>query len=403
MCEPLVSVIIPVYNGADYLKEAIDSVLGQTYSNIELIIINDGSDDEGKTERIATNYGSKIRYFYKENGGVATALNMGISKMRGEYFAWLSHDDVFYPRKIEEQVAALIQENVKVTACAYHIMYDSGRRIPVPFVDFYGQNIIKNSVFSVLQALIQFGGVLLHKSVFERYGLFREDLKTTQDYEFLFRVLRQERCVFSNRLLYGIRYHDKQGSRTISSVNQEREGMYCRFMEELSKDEKRSMYGSEYCFYYQMLLRVWPMPNIERAIWLCVDELNHKEAEHFSKVEDSGIAYEEPILIYGAGIYGRRLLFDLRCRGIKVAGFLDGNRDLWGKEVDGIVCFSLQDVESGSVEGTIIIASIFREEIAHILREKGITSFCYKEDYECKAMRSAPRREKILEVISTYD
>ena len=79
---PLVSIVIPVYNGANYMREAIDSALAQTYKNIEVIVVNDGSTDN--TDEIAKSYGDKIRYFKKENGGVATALNLGIREMRGE-------------------------------------------------------------------------------------------------------------------------------------------------------------------------------------------------------------------------------------------------------------------------------------------------------------------------------
>ena len=75
---PLVSIIIPVYNGSDYIKQAIDSALAQTYPHVEVVVINDGSKDKGKTEKIAKSYGEKIRYFYKENGGVGSALNLGI-------------------------------------------------------------------------------------------------------------------------------------------------------------------------------------------------------------------------------------------------------------------------------------------------------------------------------------
>ena len=82
---PKVSIVIPVFNGSNYLKEAIDSALAQTYKNIEIIVVNDGSDDKGETEKIAKSYGSKIKYFKKENGGVATALNFGIKKMTGKY------------------------------------------------------------------------------------------------------------------------------------------------------------------------------------------------------------------------------------------------------------------------------------------------------------------------------
>ncbi|MDR1180166.1 MAG: glycosyltransferase [Spirochaetales bacterium] len=101
---PLVSIVIPVYNGANYMREAIDSALTQTYDNCEVIVVNDGSDDGGATDNIARSYGDRIRYFAKENGGVATALNLGIREMQGEYFSWLSHDDVYLPYKIERQI-----------------------------------------------------------------------------------------------------------------------------------------------------------------------------------------------------------------------------------------------------------------------------------------------------------
>ncbi|WP_032139571.1 glycosyltransferase family 2 protein, partial [Rickettsia tamurae] len=103
----LVSIIIPVYNGANYMKEAINSALAQTYKNIEIIVVNDGSKDNGETERVALSYGDKIRYFHKENGGCGSALNYGIKNMKGEYFSWLSHDDIYYPNKIEHQVNIL--------------------------------------------------------------------------------------------------------------------------------------------------------------------------------------------------------------------------------------------------------------------------------------------------------
>ena len=148
-----------------------------------------------------------------------------------------------------------------------------------------------------------------------------------------------------------------------------------------------------------MLLRVWPMPEMCRSIDLCLTGLADEDGDR----DQENITIQQPVLIYGAGVYGRRILFDLRCREIAVVGFLDGNRNLWGKEIDGMCCYSLQDVAGGAVKGTIIVASIFREEIAQVLKDKGITSFWFKEDYERIAMKSAPGRGKILEVIAAYE
>jgi len=121
---PKVSIIIPVYNGSNYMREAIESALAQTYENIEIIVINDGSSDGGKTDEIARSYGDRINYILKENGGVATALNTGIREMTGEYFSWLSHDDVYYPEKIEKHVQYIGKSKDRniVTFCGHELI-----------------------------------------------------------------------------------------------------------------------------------------------------------------------------------------------------------------------------------------------------------------------------------------
>lgn len=112
---PLVSIIIPVFNGSNFLSYAIDSALSQTYKKKEIIVVNDGSTDGGKTRTVALSYGKEIRYYEKENGGVSTALNFGIRKANGDYIAWLSHDDLFSANKIENQIAVLASSDVSNT------------------------------------------------------------------------------------------------------------------------------------------------------------------------------------------------------------------------------------------------------------------------------------------------
>lgn len=108
-CDPKVTIVIPVYNGEKYVKYAIDSALAQTYKNLEILVINDGSVD--RTDEIVKSYGRKIRYIKKENGGVSSALNLAIKEMRGEYFSWLSHDDTYEPNKIEREIEFLKENN----------------------------------------------------------------------------------------------------------------------------------------------------------------------------------------------------------------------------------------------------------------------------------------------------
>lgn len=102
---PLVSVIIPSYNQAEFLPETLDSIIAQTYDNWETIVVNDGSTDN--TEEVMAAYAAidgRIRVFSKPNGGISSALNEGIRQARGDFFCWLSSDDLFYPQKLASQV-----------------------------------------------------------------------------------------------------------------------------------------------------------------------------------------------------------------------------------------------------------------------------------------------------------
>ncbi|HEX7957102.1 MAG TPA: glycosyltransferase family 2 protein, partial [Pyrinomonadaceae bacterium] len=108
MSNPTVSVILPVYNGENFLRASVESVLGQTLKDYELIVVDDGSQDS--TPSIAAEYGERLRYVRQENTGVAGAFNHGLRLARGRYISWLSHDDVFLPAKLERQVAAVRRE-----------------------------------------------------------------------------------------------------------------------------------------------------------------------------------------------------------------------------------------------------------------------------------------------------
>jgi glycosyltransferase involved in cell wall biosynthesis len=103
--KPLVSVIINVYNGVPYLGEAIESVLAQTYEPVELVVVDDGSDDG--TGELAQSYGSALRYVQQSRGGIGSARNRGIEVAQGEFLAFLDADDRFVPTKLERQMAAL--------------------------------------------------------------------------------------------------------------------------------------------------------------------------------------------------------------------------------------------------------------------------------------------------------
>ncbi len=184
---PLVSIIIPVYNGSNFLSRAVDSALNQTYKNTEIIVVNDGSKDNGATEKIALSYGDKIRYFYKENGGVSTALNFGIENMRGEYFSWLSHDDEYEADKIEREVKEILNsEEDTIVFCSLNLIDENSAIINSKF-NFGvkdGQNISpKDMIVKILQkSLVNGCATLIPKKLFKDLK-FNVSHKYVQDFE----------------------------------------------------------------------------------------------------------------------------------------------------------------------------------------------------------------------------
>lgn len=253
---PKVSVIIPVYNGANYMREAIDSALNQTYENIEIIVVNDGSRDGGETDKIARSYGNKIRYFKKENGGVATALNLGIEKMTGEYFSWLSHDDMYLPSKIEEELRwlSIQQDKTTVIAEGYQIVNAAGEyQYTINLNQLYPSDRLENSMFLVMRGGINGCSLLIHKSHFNRVGLFDPSLPTTQDYDLWFRMFRGQQVCYLKSSNVLSRSHDEQGSKALLSTHvEECETLWIRMMDTLTLEEKETMSGSEYVFYQEM-------------------------------------------------------------------------------------------------------------------------------------------------------
>lgn len=238
--DPLVSIIIPVYNGSNYLREAIDSALAQTYSNIEIIVVNDGSNDGGATRDIALSYGGGIKYFEKENGGVSTALNLGIKNMRGQYFSWLSHDDVYLPEKIQVEIDALRQ-----VGDMSRVVYSNWSSLKMPegkIEEFkgtltYRQEFLETGAFAPLFGFISGCSLLIPKFLFDVYGGFDETFRAVQDYKKWFELFRGRRLVYVRRSLILSRQHAEQTTNTYSVRMSEEHWLYSWMIYNVKKDD----------------------------------------------------------------------------------------------------------------------------------------------------------------------
>lgn len=198
MKEKLVSVIMPVYNSSQYMKLAIDSILNQTYSDIELIIVNDGSTDNGETESIALSYENKVRYFRKENGGVASAINYGIERANGQYVARMDSDDIAVLNRIEKQVE-FMESNLEIGVCGtqYNFIDEdkikNGKKLPLNHEEIKAGLLFSNPICHPT--------VMIRRSVLEQ-GWSYDITRMAEDYDLWTRMIFSVRFAnLSDKLL----------------------------------------------------------------------------------------------------------------------------------------------------------------------------------------------------------
>lgn len=200
-----VSVILPTYNRAGLVKKAIDSVLSQTYSDLELIVVDDGStDDTGKLVQEIKD--GRIHYFYtKINRGAAAARNFGIMQTAPDssYIAFEDSDDIWHPDKLEKQLKVL-DAYPEAGFCYHKIRYDMGEgcsailpdeRVPLgkKAGNIYAQLLYDN--------LVDCPSMLIRKKCLERAGLFDESLKALEDYDLALRLAKDSPAAFVDEVL----------------------------------------------------------------------------------------------------------------------------------------------------------------------------------------------------------
>jgi len=211
MSNPTVSVVIPVYNGENYLRLALESVLRQTFQDFEIIVIDDGSKDS--TSDIAQSFGERVRYVRQENAGVAAAVNHGIRLARGRYFAWLSHDDLWASEKLSAQLEAL-QRVDGPAVCYTDIKLIDGegkvfdeKELPLP-----NRNEIVRAILRLEPVLYAAYSLVCEVRCFEQVGPYDLKKRHTQDADMLLRLARTFPFVRVPEKLMLVREHGTRDS-----------------------------------------------------------------------------------------------------------------------------------------------------------------------------------------------
>ena len=240
----IVSVILPTYNRANYIKDAIESVLNQTYRNIELIIIDDGSTDN--TQAVIEPYlkDNRIRYIRRENSGAAAARNKGLALKTGKYVAFIDSDDIWEKDKLEIQLA--VMNSIPDAAIVFSdfsakrqdgLIEKSHIRTYFTVLDTYKlsyddvfshRNTLKNGekvYWGNIYNTMIFGNIILtsttlfRQDVFNTEGIFDTNYTTLEDYDLFLRLTKRFTAAFIDKPLICYRYSEKQLSGDLFLAN----------------------------------------------------------------------------------------------------------------------------------------------------------------------------------------
>lgn len=245
MTEILVSVIIPNYNYAHYLGEAIDSVLKQTYSNLEVIVVDDGSTDGSRA--VIESYGDKITTVFQQNEGVSAARNRGVKASGGEYVAFLDADDSWMPEKVEKQVGRFQADN---TLGLVHVgvieVDENGSALRERLEGLEGD--VANDLLMLKREGILGGGsgLMVPRKVFDEVGGFDERLSTSADWDLFYQISSRHKVAFVPQLLVKYRIHNSNMHSNVAVMEHDMTAAFAKIFQGASTPLSRESYGGLY-------------------------------------------------------------------------------------------------------------------------------------------------------------
>jgi len=217
---PKVSVVIPTYNSAALVREAIQSALNQTYSDFEVIVVDDGSRDN--TESVVRSFGDKVCYVKQDNRGAGAARNHGIIRSQGKYVAFLDADDLWLPGKLAEQIPLLDRDpEIGLVYSDWAVVAEKGKAEPSYLTN---RPAVSGYVFD---ELVQWGfiltsGTVVRRSCLDDVGCFDESLSIAQDFDLWIRICYRWKIALVNKPLVIKRNRDGNLSSNLLKTAAER-------------------------------------------------------------------------------------------------------------------------------------------------------------------------------------
>lgn len=357
---PKVSIILPTYNGEKYLKQAIDSILAQTYTDWELILVDDCSTDT--TSDIVDQYAGTDGRIYAihntHNQKLPASLNIGFAAAQGEYFTWTSDDNLYLPDAIEV-MAQCLDEHEDVSMV----------RASMEFIDAEGGNIGRSETYTdeKMYAFNCLGACFMYRrAVRDEIGDYDVSTYCAEDYDYWLKILQKFDTIMPiERTLYQYRRHGNSLSETKrKQVGDQLTKLRVRYIDKILSVYKENK--GELCrIYFEMC----------KSQYMTADIVNRFKAVVPELCGEIPFAEDEKYIIFGAGVYGERAAKSLEG---KAVFFADSNLSKEGLFKEGIEILSFQKAISIAEEYRFMIAVSGKRiyEMMKQLTEAGVKEFC---------------------------
>ncbi len=224
---PKVTVIIPSYNCEAYIAETIDSILNQTFKDIELIVVDDGSTD--KTREIVESYGTPVRLITQSNARVCAARNRGIREAKGEFICLMDHDDYWYPEKLSRQLEEFEKHPEAGAVYSSFLRWYRNQDGIFPATESFDRASYSDDInpdFSgwiyhqfLLDCWMLTSSAMFRAEVFKRCGMFDESLPYSEDWELWLRISREYPIIQLRRPATLYRHHPQQGNLIVRDID----------------------------------------------------------------------------------------------------------------------------------------------------------------------------------------
>ena len=379
--KPLVSVIIPMYNRENTILRAVESVLNQTYSNLELIIVDDGSTD--MSVKIVEKYlDQRVRLItLPHNSGANTARNIGIKNAKGHYIALQDSDDEWLSDKLMVQMEYMLNKRYKVLFCSYMLYLQENDVQQVPSL-YKIQEIKEKGINSILRRenIVSTQTLVIEKEVIKSVGLFNEMMPRLQDYEYIIRIAQKYDIGFVEQPLVNV-YRQADGiSNNISAFYNAIEILiekHSAFLDiesllQNSMPLNAMIYDEKFGEAVKRLRQLYAKENREKERHfndIIINILGKKyiDAKRKDKIfVESRISQlrEKEFAIYGSGIIAKRIYYMLKQKELYPNCFIVSNKTKNTEEyIDNIPVKEISNIKNKNIEIIVAVSIKYQEEI----------------------------------------